>query len=143
MGQSPRKLSEQGNSLHCFVVLCGERVQKGDNATAWLLEICLTFALFPVTSLTPHMPLVPLPALALVLNPRGGRSAYVLSPCGPFKQSLLKIWQFLLPPKPNWFLQPEVMGIYLPGTGTPGCAVWPELGSLTPKVSFPLFIYHT
>ena len=84
--------------------------------------------LFPVTSLTPHMPLVPLPALALVLNPRGGRSVYVLSLCGPFKQSLLKIWQFLLPPKPNWFLQPEVMGIYLPGTGTLGYADWSGAG---------------
>ena len=39
-----------------------------------------------------------LPAVALVVNPRVGGFAYILSPCGPFKWTLLKIQQFLLPP---------------------------------------------
>ena len=39
-------------------------------------------------------------------------------------------------PTPS-FLQPEVKGIYLPGTGTLG------LWSLVPKVSLPIFIHHT
>ena len=45
---------------------------------------------------------VTLPALVLMLNPRGGRgrSVYILSPCRPFMQSLLKIWQYLPPPQP-------------------------------------------
>ena len=41
-----------------------------------------------------------LPAVALVVNPRVGWFTYVLRLCGPFKQSLLKIWQFLPLPKP-------------------------------------------
>ena len=36
------------------------------------------------------------PAVALVLNPSGGGSSYILSLCGLFKQSVLKIQQFLL-----------------------------------------------
>ena len=69
-----------------------------------------------------------LPTVALVLNPREGESAEVLSPCGPFKRSLLKIQQFLPCRNPHWFVQPEIMGIYLPGAGTLGCAVWPGAG---------------
>ena len=48
-----------------------------------------------------HLPCVTgaLPAVALVLNPKECVSAYILSPGGPFKQSLLHIWQFLLQPQ--------------------------------------------
>ena len=35
---------------------------------------------------------------------------------------------FFCCPNPHWFLQPEVMGIYLPGTGTLGYVVWPGAG---------------
>ena len=41
-----------------------------------------------------------LPAVALVVNPRVGVFVYVLSLCGPFKRTSLKIQQFLLPPQP-------------------------------------------
>ena len=44
-----------------------------------------------------------LPSVTLVLNPRGSESAYVLSPGGPFKWTLLKIWQFLPLPQPPLF----------------------------------------
>ena len=39
----------------------------------------------------------------------------------------------------HWFLQPEVVGTYLPGTGTLGW--WPcvDLGLLSPKISLPNF----
>ena len=37
-----------------------------------------------------------LPAIALVVNPRVGGFVCILRPCGPFKWTLLKIWQFLL-----------------------------------------------
>ena len=44
-------------------------------------------------------------AIALVLNPRVGGFVYVLRPCGPFKQSFLKIQQFLpLPQLPLVFI---------------------------------------
>ena len=41
-----------------------------------------------------------LPAVALVLNPRGGGFLYTLRPWEPFKQSLLKSRQFFPPPQP-------------------------------------------
>ena len=40
-----------------------------------------------------------LPGVALVLNPRVGRFAYILKPCGLFKWSFLTIWQFLPSPQ--------------------------------------------
>ena len=40
-----------------------------------------------------------LPAVALVQNPRVSGFAYVLRQGRPFKWSLLKVWQFLLPPQ--------------------------------------------
>ena len=48
-----------------------------------------------------HLPCVidTLPAVAQVLNPRGGGSAYILSLWRPFKGSFLKIQQFLLSPQ--------------------------------------------
>ena len=85
----------------------------------------LTSSTHPVSSLlafSSHTTCA-LPAVALVLNPRGGGSAYVLSPCRPFNWSLLNTGSFFCRPKPHWFLQPEVMGIYLLGTGTLGCWV--------------------
>ena len=35
-----------------------------------------------------------------MLIPRVGGIAYISGPCGPFKQTLLRDWQFLLPPQP-------------------------------------------
>ena len=66
-----------------------------------------------------------LPAVSLVVNSKVGGFAYVLSLCRPFKQSLLKIQWFFPPPLLPLVFQPEVMGIYLPGVGTLGCAVLP------------------
>ena len=64
-------------------------------------------------------------AVGLVLNLRVGGFVNVLRLHGPSMQNFLKIWQFLPPLQLHWFLQPEVMGIYLPSAGTLGCAVWP------------------
>ena len=44
---------------------------------------------------------------------------------------------------PRWVWQPEVVGTYLPGTGTLGW--WGPgvgLGHLTPEISLPKFIHH-
>ena len=84
-----------------------------------------------------------LPAVALVLKPRGGGSAWVPSLCGPFKRSLLIIWQFLPLPQPHWFLQPEAIGIYLSGTGS--LVVWVVwfVAGIPPEVSLPTFIHPT
>ena len=62
------------------------------------------------------------------MNPRVSRFAYILRLCMPFKWSFLKTQHFFCCPNPPWFLQPEAKGIYLPGTGTLGCVVWPGVG---------------
>ena len=76
-----------------------------------------------------HSPYVTgdLPTIAIVLNPRWWVS-YVLRHGGPFKWSCLKIQQFFCHPHPHRFLQPEVVGIYLPDAGTLGGAVWRGAG---------------
>ena len=73
-----------------------------------------------------HLPCVTdvLPAVALVMNPRGEVSGYSLNMCGTFKQSLLEIQQYLLPPQPSlvftarsygdlspWRWNPELCGL--------------------------------
>ena len=123
-----------------FVALCWGRAQRGDYATAWLLEGCL--ALAPFFSHFTHFPYATgaFPAVALVVNPRVGVFVYLLSLCGPFKQTLLKIWQFLLPQPPHCFLQSEVMEIYLPSTGTLGWVVWSGAG-ITPSQGIPPNFY--
>ena len=70
-----------------------------------------------------------LPDIALVVNPRVGGFTYDLSPCAPFKQSLLKSSSFFYCPNPHWFSQSEVVGIYLPRAGNLGCTVWPGAGT--------------
>ena len=80
--------------------------------------------------------------VVVVVNPRVGGFAYVLRLCGPFKQSLLKIWQLLQPPQALWFLDLGVMGIYLPGTGTLCWAVWAGSG-ITYAQGFPPNFYPT
>ena len=96
--------------LHCFVALCGGRTWRGDNATAGFLRFAQ------------HSPCAA--TGALLLNPREGGSVYILSSCSLFKWRLLKICQFLPLPRPPLFLQPEVMGIYLPCAGTLDSVVW-------------------
>ena len=77
-------------------------------------------------------------AVALVVNPRVGGLANVLSPCGPFKWTFLRNQQFLLLPHPPLVLQPEVMSLYLPDVVLSGVG----LESLIPKVSLLIFIHH-
>ena len=40
---------------------------------------------------------------------------------------------------PCWVLQPEVVGTYLPGTGTLGWEAWCGAGLLIPKIPLPNF----
>ena len=40
---------------------------------------------------------------------------------------------------PCWFLEPRVLGTYLPGTGNLGWGPGVGLGLLTPKISLPKF----
>ena len=98
----------------------GGRVQKRGNGLC--LPFCLKDscppapALMPDTSVPPCMPLVPLNLLPWCWSSEGvSRSK---SMCGFFKGNCSS--NFFHQLNPCWFLQPEVMGTYLPGTGTLG-----------------------
>ena len=80
-----------------------------------------------------------LPASALLLDPRMGGFLYILKPCWPFKWQ--KSGSFFHHPNPYWFLQPEVMGIYLPSAGTLGSVVWPRAG-ITHSQRHPSHLFH-
>ena len=57
------------------------------------------------------------------------------SVCGFFKEKCIGFQKFLPPTKSPLGVQPEVMGTYLPGTGTLGGGPSMGLGLLTPKIS--------
>ena len=107
------------------------RCQKGNNATF------SAFTPFSVTSPTSPMTGAPI-AVALVASLRVGKLAYILGWWGPFKQNLLKDWQFVLPPQPPLAFT-EVMKFYFPGAGTLGCTVWPGAGFTHSTVVLPGF----
>ena len=65
---------------------------------------------------------------------------YILSPCGLHKQ--LKSGSFFCCPNSHWFLQPEVMGVYLPSAGTLGWVVWPR-ARIAHSLGIPPNIYLT
>ena len=97
----------------------------------------------PISSHFTHFPYVTgtFLAVALVVIPRVGRFAYVLSPCGPFKWTLLRNQPFLPLIPPHWVLKPEVMRLSLLDTGSFGWAVWSSAGiactqGISPK-SYP------
>ena len=107
------------------VALCGE----GSDQEQWsFLQFCLgencppAPALMPDTSVPPHMPLVPFKLLPRCWSSEGvSQNKFV---CGPFKRNCLGIQQFLPQTQSHWFLQPEVMGTCLLGTGTLGWEAW-------------------
>ena len=52
---------------------------------------------------------------------------------------LLRDCSFFHCPYLHWFLQPEVMRLYFPSTGTLGCTVWPVAGISHSSVVHPGF----
>ena len=97
---------------------------RGDSAAAWPLEMCpgesclqhlpcCQSLRFPVCHLCPS-------SCCLVLKPRGwvciSPETFVGPSGGVSRESCL----FFCRPNPHWFLQPEVMGTYLPGARTLG-----------------------
>ena len=51
------------------------------------------------------------------------------SVCGSFKRNCLGLQHFFHWLNPHWFLQPEIVGLYLPGTGTLGWGDWYGAGT--------------
>ena len=65
------------------------------------------------------------------------------SVCRFFKRNYLGLQKFLWL-SPCWFLQPEVMGTYLPGTGILGWGTWCGRGTSSfLSYSFQIFVHHT
>ena len=62
--------------------------------------------------------------------------------CGFPKRNCLGSSSFFHQLNPHWFSQPEVVGTYLPGTGTMGWGPGVGLGLLAPEISLPDFYPH-
>lgn len=67
---------------------------------------------------------------------------HVLSPCRPFKPSLLKIQQFLLPPQPPLVFTARCYGDLSSWCWNPRLRYGLAQGLLARKVSLPIFIHH-
>ena len=141
MGWSLSQLPRLGNPLHHFMSVWGECSERGlchCLASGGLLDTC------PISSHFTHCATGALPAVTLVLNPRVGGFTYILRPCGPFKWSFLKIWQFLPSPQsPLVFTARSHENLFSQCWNPWLCSLALGLGLLTPKVSLPIFIHHT
>ena len=113
----------------CSVAVWG-RARKRDNADAWLLEFC------PGGCCPTALTLMPDTSFLLVCywfpsscfpGTRAQREWIWVSPksiVGPFRGNTWESLSFFCCPSSHWFLESEVMGTYLPGTGTPDWVVW-------------------
>ena len=120
-----------GQLFHCFVAPCGGRTWRGDSAATWFLEVCqLSPSFLPISSnfIFSSYDTDDLPAIVLMLNPTVYGSVYVLSSCGPFKMSLLKIQQFLLLPQLPLVFIARNYGDLSSWSWNTGCVVWPVAG---------------
>ncbi|KAF6094767.1 hypothetical protein HJG60_011865 [Phyllostomus discolor] len=85
------------------------------------------------------MPLVPFKLLPWCWSSEG-----VLSLCvGSLRGTAWKSSSFFHWLSPHWFLQPELMGIYLPGTGTLGWGAWCGAGTPHSQYIPPKFLSTT
>ena len=79
------------------------------------------------------------PTLALEL-----RGSVWISPCMvSFRDTAWDSWSFFHQLNPPWFLQPEVMETYLPGTGSLGWGTLCWAGTPCSQDISWIFIYHT
>ena len=99
-----------------------------------------------VSSLMPQVPFKLLPP-----HWSSQRVSPSKSVCGPFKRDCLGLQKPFLSLSLNlhWFIQPEVMGTSLPGTGILAWRAWCWAGTphnsgwtFADKKSFPIFICH-
>ena len=108
----------------------GEELRKADSGLCppFFLgkTVPPTSTLIPDISFPPYMPLVPFKLL-----PRHWSSDRVsLSPCvDSLRRTAWDSRSFFHRLNPCWFLQPEVMGTCLPGTGMLGRGAWCAAGT--------------
>ena len=81
----------------------------------------------PDTSVSPCIPLMPFKLLPWCWSSEGVSLSQFM--CRLFKRNCLGIQQFFPLTHSPLVLQPEVMGTYLPGTGTLGWRTWCEAGT--------------
>ena len=114
-------------------LLCGpewKRTHKGHNATARSLKFCPggscppALTLVSHTSMSPYLPLVPFQLLPWCWSQREWVCISPKSTAGPSRRDFWESCSFFSCHNSHWFLQPEVMGSYLPGTGNLGCMFW-------------------
>ena len=119
-------------------------MREGSEKEQWPLSALLSgrklspaVALVPDTSVSSHMPLVPFKLQRQCWSSEGG-SLWKFA-CRPLRRNCLGIPKFLSSTAsvPAGFLSQEVMGTYLPGTGTLGSDPW--------LLRFPsrIFNWHT
>ena len=102
---------------HCFVDLCGGRLAKGKISTVWPLEFCWEEAV-PRQSLCPssRFPCAGAQREWVYVSPK--------SIAGPLKWDTWYSYSLFCRPDSHWFLQPEVMRMYLLGFRTLSWVVW-------------------
>ena len=91
------------------------------------------------TSVSPSMPLVPYQGATLVLELRGSEYEKMSPYVGSLRGTVWGSNNFFHQINPHWFLRPEILGIYLPGTGTLGWGPGVGLGLLIPEIPLPNF----
>ena len=142
--------SQIWHSLAC----CEERgLRKGTMASAstsaWEKAAPLALTMMPDYSVTPHMSLVPFKLLSLSWSSEG--VSLSKSVHRPFKRNCpgFQKLSVSLGLNPQPFLQPEVMGTSLPGTGTLGWGAWYRAGTphysgriSAADISLLTFIHH-
>ena len=124
-------------ALLLFASVGGERLREG---TVPLPSFWRFPCTHPISSHFTRSPYVigTLPAVALMLHCRVGGFEYILTHVGPLRGVSWKSGSFFCCLNPHWFLQPEFMRIYLPGTGTLGCVLWPWA-----QIAHSQVIHHT
>ena len=127
-------------------LLCGSvwgRVHKGNKSVAWPLEFCPEAVPWhsPWWQTLQFLPICHWCPFSCCPSAGSQREWVCVSPksvVGPLRGDLWQSHSFFCHPKTHWFLQLEVMGTYLPGTGTLSWVVWcgagiPHLWGLPPN----------
>ena len=126
--------SQIWHQLASFVALWVEGLEKGQ----WLL-----LTLIPDTLVSPSMPLVPFKLLPWCCSSAGMSLSRWVHCVGSLRGTAWGSRSFFHWLNPHWFLQPEVVRTYLPGTGTLGWGAWCGAGTSHSQDISPEFLSTT
>ena len=125
-GQSFRYSPGWGNPHTCLVVVYLGQMSKREQCL--LLSSWLAFSHFLRYPPANWAFLGLIPGWVVLCN--------VLGPYGPLQWTLLRGWEFLLPPQPSQVFTVRGFEALLPCSGTPGCVV-----CLTPQLFLPVYLH--